>query len=525
MNSRNKIFVVLTLCGGLLFNLIFWHEILALNALIFDAFVLTSVVYLYPKTKRSPNFYLFLLIHLVCLTTLILHNTDLSKILWMLTLMLTVAFAQYVHRSVWFAGGAAILSVAVFASNFRRTLDNSGAGQKKRFQVGKLIRFLFFPGMIVFAFFVIYTSGNSIFRAQIESLTIPVKNALIYIFGQVSFQRIVFFFFGTYLTGALLLRARNQSLESKEAKFQDGLSRAQLKKRDNRKTFVFGFVAAIMGKLARGPLGLKNENKVGILSLFFLNLLLVIVNAIDIQYLWFNFQPSAEINLMHLVHEGTGTLILSIVLAIFVVMFFFRGNLNFYKNNKWLLFGAYFWLLQNIILVFSVGLRDYYYIREMGFAYKRLGVLFWLLLVLSGLVTVFLKIWLKRSNYFLLRVNALIVIVFMTIGSMIDWDSLIARYNIAHHKTIPLDVAFLLKLSDNAIPILQENIEVLENREAELNAKKIYPFRHAGFLPLLMNEKVGSFLARKQEETWLSWNKADADVLRYLEGRGTYSKN
>ena len=49
-----------------------------------------------------------------------------------------------------------------------------------------------------------------------------------------------------------------------------------------------------------------------------------------------------------------------------VLLFFFRGNLNFYKKNKWLRYGAYAWIFQNMVLVVSVLLRAKYYFVYYG---------------------------------------------------------------------------------------------------------------------------------------------------------------
>src|SRR4029078_3225426 len=128
-------------------------------------------------------------------------------------------------------------------------------------------------------------------------------------------------------------------------------------------------------------------------------------NCVDITYVWFGFTYNNDINLSEYVHEGTGLLIFSILLAMVLLLFFFRGNLNFYKQNKWLRAGAYAWLLQNSILAVSVLFRDYYYIQHYGLAYKRIGVLIFLAMVLMGLITVFIKIQKRKTAYYLLRVN------------------------------------------------------------------------------------------------------------------------
>ena len=79
-------------------------------------------------------------------------------------------------------------------------------------------------------------------------------------------------------------------------------------------------------------MALGNENTVGIISLALLNILLFVINAIDIIYVWFYFNYSPDVNLKNMVHEGAGFTYIFYNTAVAVVLFFFRGNLNFYKK-------------------------------------------------------------------------------------------------------------------------------------------------------------------------------------------------
>jgi hypothetical protein len=94
------------------------------------------------------------------------------------------------------------------------------------------------------------------------------------------------------------------------------------------------------------------------LTLILLNLLLVFVNAIDIKYLWFNFENTTAPEMSKLVHSGTYLLIFSVLLSILVLIFFFNSDLNFHKKNKWVSILSFAWIGQNILLLFSVYIRN-----------------------------------------------------------------------------------------------------------------------------------------------------------------------
>jgi hypothetical protein len=279
---------------------------------------------------------------------------------------------------------------------------------------------------------------------------------------------------------------------------------------------MFDLLTLFMGRFANGIMALRNENTVGIISLVMLNVLLLFINAIDITYVWFGFSYTPNLNLTQYVHEGTGLLIFSIVLAMFVLLFFFRGNLNFYKKNKWLRYGAYGWIAQNAILVISVLLRDYYYIAHMGLAYKRIGVLVFLLMVLMGLITVFIKIHQRKTAYYLWRVNGWFAVILLVAASCVHWDETIARYNLAHKNTIPVDVKFLLTLSDKTLPLLEKNQDVLDPKKETIQGEGEYLYR-SGFTPKEFFEiRKKDFFEKQKAYSWLSWNAADTYVKRKL---------
>ena len=105
------------------------------------------------------------------------------------------------------------------------------------------------------------------------------------------------------------------------------------------------------------------------------------------------------------VHEGTWLLVFSVFLSAAIALFFFKGNLNYFSKNKWLKRLTIVWIAQNLVMVISVMLRNYWYITYFGLAYKRIAVLFFLLLTMIGLITIIIKILNKKSSYYLWRVT------------------------------------------------------------------------------------------------------------------------
>jgi hypothetical protein len=511
--TSSRIFPSFIVAGALLFNIIFWQEQLAFNAFIFDVFIIATVFYWYPRAKEDTTARWVLLAHLLCVVTLLWHNTLLSKIAFFSTQWLFIGFAQYQHRSIWFAGGSVSLNFLLFIVGFIEMLRPGSRAQKKAPR-GKWIRFAIFPLLLLALFFLLYNLANGVLADWTSHLVDRLDKLLLRFFNVFSIPRILFLLFGFYVTGSLLLRTRLTDLEKKEASLRDQLKRIRSERTRPLKGWWYDVILGVMGKLAKGMLALKNENTVGIISLVLLNLLLLVVNSIDITHLWINFTYTPNVNLFAMIHEGAELLIFSIVLAMLVLLFFFRGNLNFYTKNKWLRAGAYLWIIQNIVLVISVFIRDYHYIVQFGLAYKRIGVLFFLAMVLVGLITVFIKIQFKKTGYYLWRVNAWAGLILLVLGSTVNWDVYITRYNIAHRNTAPLNLPYLLTFSDKIIPVLEENRQVLREREKELNAQNTQLQRCTACIDTILDTWKSNYLEEQHAFTWLSWNYTDAAIQK-----------
>jgi hypothetical protein len=506
--------VILITAGAVLFNVIFWQEKLAINALLFDVFVLASVFYLYPAAFTQPAMKWLLMAHVVALATVIIHNTMLSKLAFSITLLLVVVFTQYLHRSVWYAAASAAGNYVMLVVSLLENVQQAKTADIKLLGIRKALRFLIIPLLIAGVFFLLYSFSNAVFKEVLNDVGIALQNFLSRFFDWFGWQRFGFLLLGVLVTGGLLLKSKVTHFSEKDQLQHNDLWRKKNDLMRWKQSAWFDIVSLFMGRFANGIMALRNENTVGIISLVMLNVLLLCINFIDVVYVWFGFTYTPNLNLKNYVHEGTGMLIFSIVLAMTVLLFFFRGNLNFYKKNKWLRYGAYGWIAQNALLVISVLLRDYYYIQHMGLAYKRIGVLVFLSMVLMGLITVFIKIHQKKTAYYLWRVNGWFAIVLLVAASCVHWDETIAGYNLANKKTIPVDVDFLLTLSDKTLPLLQNNPDVLDSKS---DGVKIEDAGRPELTPRqLFENRKKAFLYQQQSYSWLSWNQADAYVKNKL---------
>ena len=518
--QNNSTAIRWVLAGGVLFSLVFFHEKLALNLVLFDLFILAALFLQYAEARQNAEVRWFALGHLTSLAMLVLHNTVLSVFACVITLALTVAYGLYLHRSPWYAGASGIANIFVSPYLFFRDLFSYRKREKRKRKWTKLIRFAILPVFLLVFFFGIYSLGNSALNQFTEKLLHKLAQALERFINTFSWGRFLLLLLGLMVSSALLLKRHSHYLSEKDLAHDDDLQRKRITWAVRSHNPFYNLVATFMGKLATGMMALKNENATGLISLLLLNALLLVVNILDLNYIWFNYDPSKEQATYRLVHEGTYVLIFSIMMAMLVVLFFFKGNLNFYNRNKWLKYGAYCWIIQNTFLVASVFMRDFYYIQRFGLAYKRLGVLFFLLMVLIGLISVALKVKNRKTNYYLLRVNAMAAIIVLVMASTVHWDELIAGYNLSRKDKLDLDVPFLLALSDKTIPLLEKNIAFLQQLEDKAPPKVERDFYDAGSCNSCYVEqlkyKEKQFLKKQSAYSWLSWNYADNYVKRYL---------
>jgi hypothetical protein len=514
--KKESIKLTLLLSGALLFNIIFWQEKLGVNALFFDVFIIASVFVLYPQSRKNKISIILALAHFITAAMVVLHNTALSKIAYSITLLLFVSFSQYLHRSVWYAAGSLFLNYVFAIPGFfrlakNRSLKNPSAG------ISRPVRLVLIPLVLLCIFAIIYSLANKVFSSIAEKIVIAVQEWFADVFNWFSVPRFGFFLLGLFITAGLIIKASYNYFSDADLGKNDRLQRKKNSLKNWIKNPFSDLLSLITGKAATGMLAIKNENTIGLISLVLLNILLVFINILDIKYVWMGFTFSEDLSLSSYVHEGAGLLILSIILAMMVLLFFFRGNINFYKRNKWLRYGAYLWILQNIFLVISVVRRDYYYISHYGLAYKRIGLLFFLIMVGVGLFTVFIKIHYKRTAYYLLRVNAWAGIFLLVSASTVHWDYTIARYNISRKTAIPLDLPFLLSLSDKTLPLIEKNKDILvdtgtrwSNYEMDFSGKNAVEY---------FEIRKDAFMEEQKQYSWLSWNASDAWVKKELKDR------
>ena len=183
------------------------------------------------------------------------------------------------------------------------------------------------------------------------------------------------------------------------------------------------------------------------------------------------------------------------------------------SKNSLLKYGAYLWILQNGIMAISLMLRNYYYIEYYyALSYKRIGVMIFILLTFTGLVTMFIKISGKKTLFWLIKVNSAAVFIVMILMGSLNWDENIARFNLRNPDKESIDVEYLFTLSDDVLPVLEEHKDLLNHNFFFSERRKTY--LNNGLQEL--KARVQNFYDSQNGYTWLSWNYTDWKNKQYF---------
>lgn len=494
--KKYRIGVVILLT--LFFDYLFWDQGWGLNTVIM-AIVLVSLLFtLNPLSLIKKNVWFTVAGTLLSAVLVLIYNSIAADIAFVISFTVMVGFFhQSQLRTVHHAFLTAIASILYSPLLFTGFSGGGERGNLRKFFY--VVRLCLIPLVVLFTFYWIYKFANPFFNEISSAFWVAVRSYCSVLFSGLSFGHISFVLFLFFLIAAAIFnRDVRRFLE-----FESAFSEFYLRKKPllNHK-----IRRASFGELFKG---FRNEYRIACIMLGMLNVLLLLVNIIDINKVWFGFNYSDVLNLAQFVHEGTYLLILSILISMGIILYFFNGNINLLKNKKSLLILSYIWIVQNAIMVFSVAIRNYHYIHQHGIAYKRIGVIVFLILVLVGLVTLVFKINGSKSSFYLFKTNAWAVYIVMIAMACFDWDMIIVQNNVNHPNEAGIDKGFLLSLSDKTLFVLKENrVWFPETGVIDGHGKEVY----AEFI----DNRISEFIKEYPNRGWQSFNLADYECYENL---------
>lgn len=351
----------------------------------------------------------------------------------------------------------------------------------------KKMLLIIFALIIVGIFFVLYQNANPDFYELSQKIN----------FKWIKFSLLRFYLVSSFIILALCSPILIKSLVEKDAEW---LSKPLNQQKDVYKNSWFAML-----------MGFKSEVFLATILFALLNALIAVVNVVDITKLWLNpILPHNIDSYSSYVHNGVSTLIVSIVFAISIILFFFRGYTSFSKEFKIIKLLSFIWIAQNAFLLFSTALRNYLYVEQYGLSHKRIGVFIYLAFALIGLILTFYKILAHKNTYFLFNSNALAFYLCMLFLMPINWDSFITKHNmnLSEKNKTTLDVEYLSRLSyanlNDLLAYKEKNKQNLSDYQAAL-----------------IDQKWKNFKESSEDKQWQSYSILKSNLLKTYNHENT----
>jgi hypothetical protein len=417
---------LLLFIGALLFSTLFYGKSIGLNLFLFS---IVTLVVLYVNNKddfKNKRAILYSGLYLATGLAVFFHDSLVAVIANFVAFFTLIGLLSEHKSSIYinWLNGLYTTIAGFFHRNFSVNEEKQIIESKKDVDYMHLFKIIFIPATIVIIFIGLYQNGNPLFSDIIDRIDL----------GFINIQWLLFAGLGYYLFSNI-----HKPIEVEPATQTDL----------NTGNSLFKTVDFSIPEL-------KQENQLGIILISLLNALIVLFLITDITFILTNEEIRGSV-FSSQVHSGINALIASIVIAIIILLYVFRGDLNFYKDNKTLKRLAFTWIILNIILVLTIAVKNGQYIYYFGLTYKRIGVLVYLTLAVTGLITTLLKIDKIKNIWYLLRLNTKAAFVVLILASTVNWDYHITNYNFNYAKS--MDFNYLIELSNNNAFLLKEQTE------------------------------------------------------------------
>lgn len=519
MKTNFGVKYLLLVLATLVFNYLFWKQGYGANVLIYTVFMMAIVIFLNLGQKLSKQGIILSTSLLFCSGAILLHSSTFTVVMYYISFILFIGWLHEKElKSLLFIAGASFFSLVKFPAQLVNNLPVKAKNRKKIQLLFKVLKLSVIPLVILLIFYFIYINANPVFENLANVIIIKINDVIVSILNAISFARFLFILLGIGIGGWYIFKTDLKFLSKNESNKTLNLFRKRIKQFFPNMDYVQNLkenTPVFYRKKFALSLKLKNEFISALVLLSLVNLLLLIVNIIDINWVWFGFEYSESFNLKQFVHEGTYLLIISILLSMGIMLYFFRKNMNFYHKSKVLKILAFAWIFQNLILTISVAIRNLHYITYWGLAYKRIGVILFLIAVCYGLVTLFIKIKSTKTTYYLLKMNSIAIYIILVLSGLFNWDGIIARHNINHPIKHHMETSYLLCLSDKILPMIDQKKYVLDQGPEYNSYADFSPYSYQEYY----NLRVDLFIARYEAEGWQSWNYADWKAYNYFKNR------
>ena len=389
----------------ILFVVLFYDEMLGINFGFFGIFMSCFTWYLTTERNRTRTFLMLFTTSILSSFAFMWFGDFASFLALVSSLFLLNLKSKARNLKLYFVIPIVVSNAFTFMCRvfkFEKWLPQRKSGQFLQ----KMIAFVAIPLILVVAFFCVYTYGSDSFANLFTTFEWNIN--LFLLFGIA--------FLGFFIAFNYWIPAIEKVIYKSNHRLDEDFNSSEI--RDNE---------------GLGILSIEFQRASGVVSLVVLNLLLLTF-IITFNYEQF-FDVKSQVNqLSGETHERVKAVVISIVMAIGVILYYFKSYFNFDEKAVWLKRLAITWLILNAILILSAIIKNTEYILALGLTYKRLGVYLFLSLSIIGLIFSLIKIQKKKTNAFLLNKVPWMIYGVLLVCSFINWGKCVTLYNLSNNN-------------------------------------------------------------------------------------------
>lgn len=439
----------LILVTTLIFTLLFYNESVGINLSIFGCILIGFVLYKFPEALKRTHFKIVLgSTVLLLLSNVWLFGPEMF-LMCFVSLCLLRAFAQYPSFKLFIAPFVFLLQgLATFIRVFMpmQTLTFKSTTNKDTL-FRNTVAYIALPFLFIIGFVFIYVLNSNILSSLFSNFKFTIDGTF-FLIALLGFY-LMFSFWDGWIYSSILFFVRKLNYNLSE------------------KNTSIGFLPEDL------------ELKSGQITLLFLNIILFVFVGIYVYEQL--FLPTDFSNLSIHTHQRVNSLIISIVMAVVVLLYFFRDRINFTQKNQFIKKLAFVWMGLNALLIVITALKTIDYITHLGLTQMRLGVLWFLLLCVLGLIFTCIKIVKVKTSFYLIDKMSWAVYLGLIVVVVPNWSSFITSYNLQKTNT---DLTYLssYSLSYNQKQLLNYYKNNPENFEYKMAYNKVLEKQQLNFL-------------------------------------------
>jgi len=430
---------------AVLLHLLFYKESLGLNVSIMAIMALGALAYQKRLLVKKPWFWIGVLFLAI---PAVYNATAIGLVITIIAIIALVGLeTEEVQQAIFgLSAGIGKLIRAPFSSNAYQLNITKKVSIRPGYFIIPIFLSLIFIGF--------YASGVPLFGELLDNLSEFAHSLFSRLFENFSPASILFFLAMLALSAFLFVPVAVSGAVKSE---QD--TSLVIRKKRHRLSSMGEFLQAFRIIPKATILALRHELRISTLSLGLLNFIILLALIAGFYEVLF---PDLSKPAYLKVHEGTYTIIASLIAGSALVIYFFRGNLNFFSKSTLLKRLSAIWLGQNLLLALLDAIYNYKYIIDFGLTYKRLGVFGFLLMAIAGLAVVYVKLNRQYSTFKLIKLGLYCAVVFFAIVSPVNWDAVIVNYNLNRPGRKPSLLHYTVDLSYRSLPALIEKTELYD---------------------------------------------------------------